>query len=137
METQIRKKITWTIKNFSSLKMSGLYSDQFVAGGCKWYVFQDEKLSVFISSTVFACLLSLLFCVFSARRVCAYPRGNNVDYLFLYLEVADFESLPTGWKRHARYLLSIVNHKSFKRCRSNGDYVPSLVLALQCFVQCE
>ncbi|CAA7060689.1 unnamed protein product [Microthlaspi erraticum] len=67
---QIRKTITWGIKNFSSLKANGLYSDQFVAGGCKW-------------------------------RLYACPKGNNGDYLFLYLEVADFAQLITSGLRRS------------------------------------
>ncbi|KAG2324806.1 hypothetical protein Bca52824_007534 [Brassica carinata] len=88
MGKPLRKKITWAIKNFSSLRCEKLHSDPFVAGGCKW-------------------------------RLCAYPKGNNVDYLFLFLEVADYKSLPSGWRRQARYLLNIVNQSSSKRSRQN------------------
>ncbi|CAH8343501.1 unnamed protein product [Eruca vesicaria subsp. sativa] len=86
MVKNLRKKITWTIKNFSSLRCEELYSDPFVAGGCKW-------------------------------RLNAFPKGNNVGYLFLFLEVADYKSLPSGWRRQARYLLNIVNQSSSKRSR--------------------
>ncbi|CAN6930678.1 unnamed protein product [Brassica oleracea] len=86
MVRHLRKKITWTIKNFSSLRCEELYSDPFVAGGCKWHL-------------------------------CAYPKGNNVGYLFLFLEVADYKSLPSGWRRRVRYLQNIVNQSSAKRSR--------------------
>ncbi|CAH2064232.1 unnamed protein product [Thlaspi arvense] len=37
MEKQSKKKITWSIKDLSSLKLSQkTYSDQFIVGGCKW-----------------------------------------------------------------------------------------------------
>ncbi|KAL0866986.1 hypothetical protein Bca101_046104 [Brassica carinata] len=70
-----RKKITWTIKNFSSLQCEKLCSDPFVVARCKW-------------------------------RLCAYPKGNNVEYLFLFLEVAHHDSLPCGWRRNVRFSLN-------------------------------
>ncbi|CAD5326176.1 unnamed protein product [Arabidopsis thaliana] len=33
-------------------------------------------------------------------RLSIYPKGNNCDYLSLFLEVADFKSLPSGWRRY-------------------------------------
>ncbi|KAF8061051.1 hypothetical protein N665_1213s0007 [Sinapis alba] len=85
-----RKKITWTIKNFSSLQREKLCSDPFVVARCKW-------------------------------RLCAYPKGNNVDYLFLFLEVADHDSLPCGWRRNVQYSLSIVNQNTIKHSRQNDE----------------
>ncbi|WZZ52062.1 hypothetical protein YC2023_052169 [Brassica napus] len=90
MEKQSRKKITWTIKNFSSLQCQKLCSDPFVVARCKW-------------------------------RLCTYPKGKNVDYLFLFLEVADHDSLPCGWRRNVRYSLSIINQNSVKRSRQNDE----------------
>ncbi|XP_048634291.1 MATH domain and coiled-coil domain-containing protein At3g58360-like [Brassica napus] len=90
MEKQSRKKITWTIKNFSSLQCQKLCSDPFVVARCKW-------------------------------RLCTYPKGKNVDYLFLFLEVADHDSLPCGWRRNARYSLTIINQNSVKRYRQNDE----------------
>ncbi|KAL1201581.1 MATH domain and coiled-coil domain-containing protein [Cardamine amara subsp. amara] len=45
-------------------------------------------------------------------RVVAGPKGCKEDYLFLYLEVADFQLLPYGWRRHVKFLFSIVNQLS-------------------------
>ncbi|CAA7025665.1 unnamed protein product [Microthlaspi erraticum] len=42
-------------------------------------------------------------------RLMAFPKGNRVNYLSLYLEVADFESLPCGWTRHAEFDCTVVN----------------------------
>ncbi|KAL1225765.1 Protein RESTRICTED TEV MOVEMENT 3 [Cardamine amara subsp. amara] len=84
MGKHFNKKITWVIKNFSSLQSKEIYSDHFVVNGCKW------------------CLS-------------AYPKGNKVDtHLSLFLEVANHGSLPSGWRRHARYLLTILNQCSEK-----------------------
>ncbi|CAM8927423.1 unnamed protein product [Rhodiola kirilowii] len=42
-------------------------------------------------------------------RVLIFPKGNNVDHLSLYLDVADSAALPYGWSRHAHFSLSVVN----------------------------
>ncbi|XP_019102247.1 PREDICTED: MATH domain and coiled-coil domain-containing protein At3g44790 [Camelina sativa] len=79
------EKFTWVIKNLSSLQSNkGIYSDEFVIGGCKW------------------CLMT-------------FPQGILThNYLSLYLKVAGFETLPRGWKRHARFSLTVVNQISDK-----------------------
>ncbi|CAI8597773.1 unnamed protein product [Vicia faba] len=48
-------------------------------------------------------------------RVLIFPKGNNVDYLSMYLDVADSTSLPYGWSRYAQFSLAIVNqiHNKF------------------------
>ncbi|XP_052200114.1 ubiquitin C-terminal hydrolase 12-like isoform X1 [Diospyros lotus] len=43
-------------------------------------------------------------------RVLIFPKGNNVDYLSMYLDVADSATLPYGWSRYAQFSLSVVNH---------------------------
>ncbi|XP_019094885.1 PREDICTED: MATH domain and coiled-coil domain-containing protein At1g31400-like [Camelina sativa] len=86
MEKQYEKKITWTIKNFSSLQSEKIYSDPFVVGDSKW-------------------------------RLTAYPNGNGDSInkcLSLFLSIADSESLPSGWKRHAKYRLTVDNQISEK-----------------------
>ncbi|XP_019456113.1 PREDICTED: ubiquitin carboxyl-terminal hydrolase 12-like isoform X2 [Lupinus angustifolius] len=42
-------------------------------------------------------------------RVLIFPKGNNVDYLSMYLDVADSTSLPYGWSRYAQFSLAVVN----------------------------
>ncbi|KAK6156222.1 hypothetical protein DH2020_010470 [Rehmannia glutinosa] len=42
-------------------------------------------------------------------RVLMFPKGNNVDYLSMYLDVADSTTLPYGWSRYAQFSLSVVN----------------------------
>ncbi|KAF9592849.1 hypothetical protein IFM89_017814 [Coptis chinensis] len=41
--------------------------------------------------------------------VLIFPKGNNVDQLSMYLDVADSPSLPYGWSRYAQFSLSVVN----------------------------
>ncbi|KAL1225754.1 MATH domain and coiled-coil domain-containing protein [Cardamine amara subsp. amara] len=90
MEKQVDKKFTWVIKNFDSLESEYIQSDQFVVGGCKW-------------------------------RLVAYPKGKNKDHkLSLYLKVDDYESLPSGWRRHAKFSFTIVNQS--RGVNLLGDY---------------
>lgn len=43
------------------------------------------------------------------RRVLIFPKGNNVDHLSMYLDVADSGSLPYGWSRYAQFSLAVIN----------------------------
>ncbi|KAJ9189110.1 hypothetical protein P3X46_000441 [Hevea brasiliensis] len=53
---------------------------------------------------------SEVFCAGGCNwRLYIYPKGNNVNYLSIYLEVADSTSLPRGWSREARYSFAVVN----------------------------
>ncbi|KAI3720691.1 hypothetical protein L2E82_31682 [Cichorium intybus] len=42
-------------------------------------------------------------------RVLIFPKGNNVDHLSMYLDVADSSTLPYGWSRYAQFSLAVVN----------------------------
>ncbi|PON44923.1 Ubiquitinyl hydrolase [Parasponia andersonii] len=42
-------------------------------------------------------------------RILIFPKGNNVDYLSMYLDVADSPTLPYGWTRYAQFSLAVVN----------------------------
>ncbi|KAJ1432182.1 Ubiquitin specific protease, conserved site [Sesbania bispinosa] len=42
-------------------------------------------------------------------RVLIFPKGNNVDYLSMYLDVADSANLPYGWSRYAQFSLAVIN----------------------------
>ncbi|KAF7143738.1 hypothetical protein RHSIM_Rhsim05G0177400 [Rhododendron simsii] len=42
-------------------------------------------------------------------RVLIYPKGNNVEYVSLYLDVGDSATLPYGWTRYARFSISVIN----------------------------
>ncbi|CAF2172945.1 unnamed protein product [Brassica napus] len=82
MEKKFDKKFTWVIKDFSSLQSVNILSDTFVVRGCKW-------------------------------QLNAYPKGNKgQNFLSLFLEVACCGSLPSGWRRHARFRLIVVNQRS-------------------------
>ncbi|KAJ4880630.1 Meprin and TRAF (MATH) homology domain-containing protein [Raphanus sativus] len=80
MGNEADKKFTWVIKNFSSLGFKSVSSDVFVAGRCKW-------------------------------RLCAFQWevDNCSSSLYLYLAVPNHESLPSGWRPHAKISVTIVN----------------------------
>ncbi|KAK9129007.1 hypothetical protein Syun_017804 [Stephania yunnanensis] len=47
-------------------------------------------------------------------RVLIFPKGNNVDQLSMYLDVADSATLPYGWSRYAQFSLTVVNQVYFR-----------------------
>ncbi|KAK4836630.1 hypothetical protein QYF36_025568 [Acer negundo] len=48
-------------------------------------------------------------------RILIFPKGNNVDHLSMYLDVADAAALPNGWSRFAQFSLAVINqiHSKF------------------------
>ncbi|OWM79004.1 MATH domain and coiled-coil domain-containing protein At3g58410-like [Punica granatum] len=42
-------------------------------------------------------------------RLLVFPKGNNVDYVSIYLDVPDASTLPSGWRREAQFSLIMVN----------------------------
>ncbi|XP_052200260.1 ubiquitin C-terminal hydrolase 12-like [Diospyros lotus] len=42
-------------------------------------------------------------------RLLIFPKGNNVKYFSMYLDVADSASLPSGWGIHAGFSLGVIN----------------------------
>lgn len=56
------------------------------------------------------------------RRILIFPKGNNVDHLSMYLDVADSGTLPYGWSRYAQFSLSIVNQLHSKYSIRKGTF---------------
>ncbi|KAH0981916.1 hypothetical protein GBA52_009093 [Prunus armeniaca] len=48
-------------------------------------------------------------------RILIFPKGNNVDYLSVYLDVADASTLPSGSTRYAKFRLTLVNQVDSKK----------------------
>ncbi|KAG7585435.1 MATH/TRAF domain [Arabidopsis thaliana x Arabidopsis arenosa] len=86
MAKHVGKKFTWVIKNFSSLQ-----------SGKRIY-----SVPVLIGDCKW--------------RLCAYPKGNDVAYFSLFLQIADYKSLPSGWSRNVKYRLTILTQLR-KKCR--------------------
>ncbi|KAK8671500.1 hypothetical protein V6N13_038095 [Hibiscus sabdariffa] len=42
-------------------------------------------------------------------RILIFPKGNNVDHLSIYLDVADSATLPSGWSRFAQFGFSVID----------------------------
>ncbi|XP_020880703.1 MATH domain and coiled-coil domain-containing protein At3g27040-like [Arabidopsis lyrata subsp. lyrata] len=79
---QADKKFTWVIKNFNSLDSDRVYSDTFQAGRCKCHLVTYPK----------------------RFDECSYSKCY-----YLYLCVSDSKSLCSGWRRHAKFSLTMVN----------------------------
>ncbi|KAK4593532.1 hypothetical protein RGQ29_017589 [Quercus rubra] len=47
-------------------------------------------------------------------RIVVFPKGNNVDHLSMYLDVADSTNLPYGCSRYAQFSLSVINQIHYK-----------------------
>ncbi|XWS57103.1 hypothetical protein CRYUN_Cryun09bG0142700 [Craigia yunnanensis] len=47
-------------------------------------------------------------------RILIFPKGNNVDHLSMYLDVADSTILPYGWSRYAQFSLAVSNQMHYK-----------------------
>lgn len=68
-----------------------------------------------------------------------YPRGNNVEYLSVYLDVTGSSTLPLGWARHVRFSLTIVNQLQSSESLTKGTlfYVPvayfTFIFVFVCF----
>ncbi|KAF9676494.1 hypothetical protein SADUNF_Sadunf08G0007800 [Salix dunnii] len=60
-------------------------------------------------------LYSDVFVVGGYKRILIFPKGNNVDHLSMYLDVADSAALPYGWSRFAQFSLTVINqlHQKF------------------------
>ncbi|KAK4358507.1 hypothetical protein RND71_020736 [Anisodus tanguticus] len=64
-------------------------------------------------------------------RILTFPKGNNVDYLSMYLDVADSASLPYGWSIYALFSLTIVN-----QIHNKYSIRKVTVFVFCCFVDC-
>ncbi|XP_070665822.1 ubiquitin C-terminal hydrolase 13-like isoform X3 [Malus domestica] len=72
-------KFTWTIENFTRLNTKKHYYSDMFVVGGYKW------------------------------RILIFPKGNNVDYLSMYLDAADSRTLPYGWSRCAQFGLAVVN----------------------------
>ena len=57
-----------------------------------------------------------------------FPKGNNVDHLSMYLDVADSSTLPYGWSRYAQFSLAVVNQIQPKYTLKKGIFQSRLLL---------
>ncbi|XP_048593042.1 MATH domain and coiled-coil domain-containing protein At3g58270-like isoform X2 [Brassica napus] len=55
-------------------------------------------------------------------RLLAFPKGNGVKCLSLYLAVSGSQSLPYGWRRRAELCLSVVNQVSEELSQTKVTY---------------
>ncbi|KAM7262252.1 hypothetical protein ACFE04_021329 [Oxalis oulophora] len=60
-------------------------------------------------------------------RVLIFPKGNNKDYLSVYLDVPDLATLPYGWSRHAKF--DIENEHEFNVKESDWGFTSFMHLS--------
>jgi hypothetical protein len=77
-------------------------------------------------SAYFFYYLMEVLCDCGGRRILVFPKGNNVDHLSMYLDVADSTNLPYGWSRYAQFSLTVINQLHQKYSIRKG-IVPLLV----------
>lgn len=78
----------------------------------------------FLMSVFIAINLSFML----VRRILIFPKGNNADYLSMYLDVADSATLPYGWSRYAHFSLAVVNQVHSKYSVRKGTETPIIDL---------
>ncbi|TXG58062.1 hypothetical protein EZV62_015891 [Acer yangbiense] len=54
-------------------------------------------------------------------RILIFPKGNNVDHLSMYLDVADSSTLPYGWSRYAQFSLAVITYTASQMERSHKN----------------
>lgn len=125
-------RFTWTIENFSRLNTKKLYSDVFFVGGYKWYF--DILFYTFFNISIsfvfdYVCLTDGYDPCFIdlGRRILVFPKGNNVDHLSMYLDVADSANLPYGWSRYAQFSLTVINQLHNKYSIRKGTFWTSVL----------
>ncbi|XP_038992180.1 MATH domain and coiled-coil domain-containing protein At3g58250-like [Hibiscus syriacus] len=53
-------------------------------------------------------------------RIVIYPKGNKVDHLSIYLDVADSATLPSGWLRFAQSGFAVINQIDRRNSLTRG-----------------
>lgn len=61
------------------------------------------------------------------RRVCIFPKGNDVAHLPVYLEVADSAALPEGWSKYAKFSVAVISQLNNKFNVTKGTLIPGLL----------
>lgn len=86
----------------------------------KWHLLLTWWLTLitFLEWVIIGLWLALV-----CRRVLIFPKGNNVDCLSMYLDVADSSTLPYGWNRYAQFSLAVVNQINPKYSVKKGTFL--------------
>lgn len=134
-------RFTWTLENFSRMNVKKQYSETFVVGSYKWYLIGLCFFKLYVHYSVYYCYLKCgrgFYCFIyflRCRRVLIFPKGNNVDHLSMYLDVADSGSLPYGWSRYAQFSLAVINQIQPKFTVKKGNiYTNHTVLHIWFFI---
>ncbi|XP_045831302.1 ubiquitin C-terminal hydrolase 12-like [Trifolium pratense] len=72
----------------------------------------------------------------SKWRLLIFPYGNNVDFLSVYLAVANSYSLPCDWSRHANFSMKVVNQYYYYLSKRKGSLFNLLLKLLHDELRC-
>ncbi|XP_031383024.1 ubiquitin carboxyl-terminal hydrolase 12-like isoform X2 [Punica granatum] len=75
-----------------------------------WKISNFSKLT---SRTYYSEVFTVAGCKW---RITIFPKGNNTDFVSIYLDVPDYASLPIGWSRTVDFSLTVVN----QNCRDTS-----------------
>ncbi|KAL1201585.1 MATH domain and coiled-coil domain-containing protein [Cardamine amara subsp. amara] len=114
MGKQFNKKITWTIKNFSSLQQEKIYSDHFVVSGSKWHLLAypkvDDYLSLFLEVADYGSLSPGWRRQAKASLTLVNQRSEKLSQ-HEELQISWFELKSPGWGRNSMFPLNKINAK--------------------------
>ncbi|XP_061363941.1 MATH domain and coiled-coil domain-containing protein At3g58370-like [Gastrolobium bilobum] len=54
-------------------------------------------------------------------RIIIFPKGNDVDFLSIYLDAGDVSKLPCGWRRFTEFKLALINQVNGKMTITKDD----------------
>ncbi|PKH75131.1 hypothetical protein CRG98_050045, partial [Punica granatum] len=85
-----------------------------------WKISNFSKLT---SRTYYSEVFTVAGCKW---RITIFPKGNNTDFVSIYLDVPDYASLPIGWSRTVDFSLTVVN----QNCRDTSIRKGTLILPI-------
>ena len=120
------EKFTWTITNFSLLD-SKIYWKKFSLD-CHTWCFLHSIIIHFSVSDDFSFVFLIQFSNSVFRKILIFPKGDEGNYLSIYLEYPGAALMPQGWQKFANFKFILVNQLDHTKNIINGIYFTLLSL---------